>query len=169
MEEEEEDDGLGFYPDGTKRTLTDAQIAMFRHSEIQAALRARRVKAERDAERGSERGNDTGGESEDEEEEYRRFLRREREELGMGAGTGGGLDYGDGDGEEGKEEEGVGVGVAEEGTVGKAEGEGEAPKGTWMERRRIVYDDVEMGDPPQPAPQPAKKGFQWPVIRREGP
>jgi hypothetical protein len=41
-EEDEEDDGLGYYPDGVKRTLTDEQIAMFRHSEIQALLRERR-------------------------------------------------------------------------------------------------------------------------------
>lgn len=38
---EEEDDGLGYYPDGVKRTLTDEQIAMFRHSELQALERAR--------------------------------------------------------------------------------------------------------------------------------
>ena len=41
-EEAEEDDGLGYYDDGVKRTLTDAQIAIFRHSEIQALLRERR-------------------------------------------------------------------------------------------------------------------------------
>ena len=40
--EEDEDDGLGYYADGVKRTLTDDQIAMFRHSEIQALLRERR-------------------------------------------------------------------------------------------------------------------------------
>lgn len=40
-EEEEDDDGLGYYPDGVKRTLTDEQIAMFRHSELQALERAR--------------------------------------------------------------------------------------------------------------------------------
>lgn len=39
-EEEEEDDGLGYYPDGVKRTLTDEQIAMFRHSEILALQKA---------------------------------------------------------------------------------------------------------------------------------
>ncbi|KAL7799429.1 hypothetical protein V8C43DRAFT_302888 [Trichoderma afarasin] len=33
-EEEEEDDGLGYYKDGVKRTLTDEQIAIFRHSEL---------------------------------------------------------------------------------------------------------------------------------------
>jgi hypothetical protein len=43
---EEEDDGLGYYPDGTKRTLTDEQVAMFRHSEIQAILRQRRLRRE---------------------------------------------------------------------------------------------------------------------------
>jgi len=43
---EEADDGLGYYPDGTKRTLTDEQIAMFRHSEIQAILRKRRLRKE---------------------------------------------------------------------------------------------------------------------------
>ncbi|KAH6845279.1 hypothetical protein B0I37DRAFT_416822 [Chaetomium sp. MPI-CAGE-AT-0009] len=39
---EEEDDGLGYYPDGVKRTLTDEQIAIFRHSEIEALRRARK-------------------------------------------------------------------------------------------------------------------------------
>jgi hypothetical protein len=38
---EEEDDGLGYYPDGVKRTLTDEQIAIFRHSELEALRRAR--------------------------------------------------------------------------------------------------------------------------------
>lgn len=36
-----EDDGLGYYPDGVKRTLTDEQIVIFRHSEIQTLLRER--------------------------------------------------------------------------------------------------------------------------------
>ncbi|PSR79783.1 hypothetical protein BD289DRAFT_462826 [Coniella lustricola] len=38
-EAEEEDDGLGYYPDGVKRTLTDEQIAIFRHSELQTLRR----------------------------------------------------------------------------------------------------------------------------------
>lgn len=38
---EEEDDGLGYYPDGVKRTLTDEQIAMFRHSELQELEKAK--------------------------------------------------------------------------------------------------------------------------------
>ncbi|KAI1132673.1 hypothetical protein F5Y10DRAFT_184048 [Nemania abortiva] len=42
-EEEEQDDGLGYYPDGVKRTLTDDQIAIFRHSELEALRRAERM------------------------------------------------------------------------------------------------------------------------------
>ncbi|CAI6280832.1 unnamed protein product [Periconia digitata] len=41
-----EDDGLGYYEDGVKRTLTDEQIAMFRHTEIQTILRERRRRLE---------------------------------------------------------------------------------------------------------------------------
>ncbi len=40
--EEAEDDTLGYYPDGTPRTLTAEQISMFRHSEIQGILKERR-------------------------------------------------------------------------------------------------------------------------------
>ena len=40
---DEDDDGLGYYPDGVKRTLTDEQIAIFRHSEIHALLREREL------------------------------------------------------------------------------------------------------------------------------
>ncbi|KAH7320044.1 hypothetical protein B0I35DRAFT_460348 [Stachybotrys elegans] len=39
--EEWNDDGLGYYPDGVKRTLTDEQIEIFRHSELKALRRAR--------------------------------------------------------------------------------------------------------------------------------
>ncbi|KAJ5817067.1 hypothetical protein N7447_009300 [Penicillium robsamsonii] len=38
------DDDLGHYPDGVKRTLTDEQIRIFRHSEIHALLRERQLK-----------------------------------------------------------------------------------------------------------------------------
>lgn len=41
-----ENDDLGYYPDGAKRTLTDDQIAMFRHSEIYSILRERQVRRE---------------------------------------------------------------------------------------------------------------------------
>ncbi|KAK1994839.1 hypothetical protein LX36DRAFT_683434 [Colletotrichum falcatum] len=43
----EEDDGLGYYADGVKRTLTDEQIAMFRHSELEALRREQERAAER--------------------------------------------------------------------------------------------------------------------------
>ena len=39
-------DELGYYPDGVKRTLTDDQIAMFRHSEIYSILRERQIRKE---------------------------------------------------------------------------------------------------------------------------
>ncbi|KAF7508113.1 hypothetical protein GJ744_009554 [Endocarpon pusillum] len=39
-------DVLGHYTDGFKRTLTDEQIAIFRHTEIQELLRARRQRAD---------------------------------------------------------------------------------------------------------------------------
>ena len=41
-----ENDDLGYYPDGVKRTLTDDQIAMFRHSEIYSIVRERQVRQE---------------------------------------------------------------------------------------------------------------------------
>ncbi|KAJ5728170.1 hypothetical protein N7493_004500 [Penicillium malachiteum] len=37
------EDDLGYYPDGVKRTLTDEQIEIFRHSEIHALIRAREL------------------------------------------------------------------------------------------------------------------------------
>ncbi|KAI1862837.1 uncharacterized protein JN550_009984 [Neoarthrinium moseri] len=46
-EYEEEDDGLGYYPDGVKRTLTDEQIAIFRHSELEALRRSQERSAEK--------------------------------------------------------------------------------------------------------------------------
>lgn len=41
---------LGYYEDGVRRTLTDEQIAMFRHSEIQRLLAERRRKKEAEEE-----------------------------------------------------------------------------------------------------------------------
>ncbi|MCJ1468951.1 hypothetical protein MMC07_007581 [Pseudocyphellaria aurata] len=43
---DEDDDNLGYYPDGVKRTLTDEQVAMFRHSEIYALYRERQIRQE---------------------------------------------------------------------------------------------------------------------------
>ena len=86
----DDDDGLGYYSDGVKRTLTDEQVAMFRHSEIQALLRERRhEKDNRDASefnnmdlqttRNVDRRNSSSAPGED--QEYARFLEREREQL----------------------------------------------------------------------------------------
>lgn len=36
---EEEDDGLGYYEDGVKRTLTDEQVEMFKHTEMEQMIR----------------------------------------------------------------------------------------------------------------------------------
>ena len=71
-EEEEEygDDGLGFYPDGVKRTLTYEQVAIFRHSELQNALKQRRYERMKRLERMED-------EEAEEAEEEERVKRRE--------------------------------------------------------------------------------------------
>ncbi|KAI0594769.1 hypothetical protein F4775DRAFT_416343 [Biscogniauxia sp. FL1348] len=51
--EEEDDDGLGYYSDGAKRTLTDEQIAIFRHSELEALRRVEAKVAKNKAESAS--------------------------------------------------------------------------------------------------------------------
>jgi hypothetical protein len=48
-EEEKEEGSLGYYADGVKRTLTDEQIRIFRHSEIYSLLRARQSGPSRDS------------------------------------------------------------------------------------------------------------------------
>lgn len=53
----QEEDDLGYYPDGNKRTLTDNQIAMFRHSEIYSIIRERQLRREN-----REDGSDDGSE-----------------------------------------------------------------------------------------------------------
>lgn len=49
-----EEEDLGYYKDGTKRTLTDEQIEIFRHSEIHALLRERERLREEEADEQSE-------------------------------------------------------------------------------------------------------------------
>ncbi|KAK1143188.1 hypothetical protein N8T08_006886 [Aspergillus melleus] len=41
-----DEDDLGYYPDGVKRTLTDEQIKIFRHSEIHTLLREKQLREE---------------------------------------------------------------------------------------------------------------------------
>lgn len=48
-EDYDNDDGLGYYPDGVKRTLTDEQIEIFRHSELHALEREKEKEDERKA------------------------------------------------------------------------------------------------------------------------
>jgi hypothetical protein len=66
-----EDEGLGFYEDGVKRTLTDEQIAMFRHSELEALRRTEeklaQVKREDDITLASD-GSEDGEIEEDDEQ-----------------------------------------------------------------------------------------------------
>ena len=47
----DDDEDLGRYEDGVRRTLADDQIAMFRHSEIQRLLAERRRQKELEEER----------------------------------------------------------------------------------------------------------------------
>lgn len=46
VSDELEADDLGSYPDGVKRTLTDEQVSMFRHSEIYSLIRKRQLQKE---------------------------------------------------------------------------------------------------------------------------
>lgn len=47
------DDDLGSYADGVKRTLTDEQIKMFRHSEVHRLLSQRKQRRRQEEERNS--------------------------------------------------------------------------------------------------------------------
>jgi hypothetical protein len=56
-EADDDDDGLGYYPDGVKRTLTDEQIEMFRHSELHAIERKKAKEEERGVSTAPTEGN----------------------------------------------------------------------------------------------------------------
>lgn len=56
----QDDDLLGYYDDGVKRTLSDEQVAIFRHTEIQELLREKREKS--GAPSGSPAGSESTGE-----------------------------------------------------------------------------------------------------------
>lgn len=99
---------LGYYDDGAKRTLTDGQIAMFRHSEIQGHLRDQRRNAEKETSEfvsvarstelqdgvwgvqevvhdGDEEEEGEVKNDDDEEEEYEKFLVAEQREMELAA------------------------------------------------------------------------------------
>ena len=105
-EEEKEEDDLGCYPDGVKRTLTDDQIEIFRHSEIHALLErdnAAKIQAQEDDEaqtptskvsfsdEGQPQHQDTTPVEQntddelDDDAEYSRFLEQERKEFELAA------------------------------------------------------------------------------------
>ncbi|KAF2756678.1 hypothetical protein EJ05DRAFT_487543 [Pseudovirgaria hyperparasitica] len=52
---DDDDDGLGYYDDGVKRTLTDEQIAIFRSSEVKQILAKRQKNYERNKRRNANR------------------------------------------------------------------------------------------------------------------
>lgn len=49
VEQWEPEDDLGYYDDGVKRTLTDEQIEIFRHSELEALRKAQEKELDRKA------------------------------------------------------------------------------------------------------------------------
>ncbi|KAI9835736.1 MAG: hypothetical protein M1819_001914 [Sarea resinae] len=184
-----EDDGLGYYPDGVKRTLTDQQIAMFRHSEIHALLRQRQ--RQRENQDSSEEGEifdggdaaaaGTEGTAADlgEEEEYARFLEKERQELGNQDTNHEKRKHSQGEGKEPRR-------IAREADESREEAGAELnyddapppsndPRQNLREddprrRRRVVYGE-EDGDsiPAEPVQQAVSKSkvFLWPQLGRD--
>ena len=103
---EDEEDSLGCYSDGVKRTLTDQEISIFRHSEIHALLRQRDAAKEeakdtenKSVEPGANKESGPkpptqsplsrtmleGAESDNDEKEYRQFLEKEQKEFAADA------------------------------------------------------------------------------------
>ena len=72
-EADAEEDDLGYYPDGVKRTLTDEQIQIFRHTEIHELIRARQLEQDaaeyEDRRQGSEDGEPAMGVDTNDEDE----------------------------------------------------------------------------------------------------
>lgn len=84
LEAEEYEDGLGYYEDGVKRTLTDQQIEMFRHSEVQRLLAARRW----DTEVGDDEGSSLGDSEKKNDEQAAKVKRDERSSMDNGKPSG---------------------------------------------------------------------------------
>lgn len=66
-------DALGYYEDGVRRTLTDEQIQMFRHSEIQRLLNERRTAREKEERRSRKKARAKDASGAVEERKKRRF------------------------------------------------------------------------------------------------
>ncbi|MDI1488224.1 MAG: hypothetical protein OHK93_007498 [Ramalina farinacea] len=77
----DDEDDLGFYQDGKKRTLTDEQVAMFRHSEIYGIVRARQVRRENEEYDSEPVVSSTAGSS------SRDSTRAKEEEINVNAGS----------------------------------------------------------------------------------
>ncbi|KAJ9625088.1 hypothetical protein H2203_005042 [Taxawa tesnikishii (nom. ined.)] len=164
----EEDDGLGYYPDGAKRTLTDEQIAMFRHSETQTLLRERRQRRER-AESGEHEafeGTDpTDGRSpSDGKRKWEQFIeisdsnpdmlthRRLARELDEQQTEAVDLAYGDEDDDSARK-------ARDAALPSTIQSHGR--------KKPVVYEEADeprAGDEPATQPEPVKKTFQWPVL-----
>ncbi|KAI3399928.1 hypothetical protein diail_5084 [Diaporthe ilicicola] len=155
-EEEDDEDGLGYYPDGAKRTLTDEQIAMFRHSEIHALQREQeRAFTRRNTSSPSPmpvpRDNDDGDRSEDGELLYgvsktgivatkkKKRNKKKKRGSGNGSGSGSGKRQYSPDPERRKRT----WDVVETGLDALDYGEGQAGDlpSPARQRRRITYDD----------------------------
>ncbi|KAI9818948.1 MAG: hypothetical protein M1832_004116 [Thelocarpon impressellum] len=159
-ENDDDDDGLGYYFDGVKRTLTDEQVAMFRHSEVHALIRERGARRDQSNGRGDTDMVDARteeGEDEREEMEYAAFLVRERQELSM-QGQVGEVDYG----------------REEESSRGAHRKDAKTPDWQRQRRKQVSYADIDEGEinPDGGGDIPDSKGadggnaktFAWPRI-----
>lgn len=163
-EEALDDDGLGYYPDSVKRTLTDEQVAIFRHSEIQTILRERRqlqLQQEDEEDCGQPEGHagieDTAVTPSSPEDKTRmRPKKAKRRKVGGDLGAKGqdeDLDYGDGTSHD-----------------GVSSSKADLPSSRATTRKVVAYDDLnERHAEPQhetnPSPHPTSKhNFLWPVL-----
>ena len=83
-DDDDDEDELGYYPDGCKRTLTNEQVAMFRHSEIYSIIRAREIQRENEAAAGLDDGAaeaSRGSASEEDQNEHPLFRGSNESEM----------------------------------------------------------------------------------------
>ncbi|KAI9894931.1 MAG: hypothetical protein M1814_000151 [Vezdaea aestivalis] len=153
---------LGFYDDGQQRTLTDEQIAIFRHSEIQSLLREQRLRDEqRETEipifssaKSNVSKNGDGEDDEDDMIEYEEFLRREQEDFRKAR-----RDY---DSTANQESQ---IDPLNYGEVSPQVQLAPVPAPT--ERRLVSYADMDndMSGQHQPLSTKAPRPFLWPLIK----
>ncbi|KAI4157191.1 MAG: hypothetical protein LQ342_008477 [Letrouitia transgressa] len=146
----EDEDDLGYYPDGVKRTLTDDQIAMFRCSEIYALLRERQLKREKekaDAD-GHQSNLERSNQSHEKRDSRAPTARRLARELDNVVTETGDLDYG-------------------EDTATNLDTRNQ-PRDNIYGRKQVCYDDVDDDSTPSKCSVPSKpvegKKIWWPTI-----